>query len=212
MKKYWVLVILFCLGLLVSAIGPKDYFTWFLEVVPGIAGFIVLVFTFKSFKFTILTYSFILLHCYVLFLGGHYTYAEVPFFDTLGEFMGQSRNNYDKLGHFVQGFVPAMITREILIRKAIVKQGGWLSFLTACVCLSISAFYELLEWWVAELSGESAEAFLGTQGYVWDTQSDILMALIGAVTMLVLFSTVQDKAIDRVNLKIATLRDSSVSQ
>ena len=129
----------------------------------------------------------ILFHCYVLFIGGHYTYAEVPLFDWIREVFHQSRNNYDKVGHFTQGFVPAMITRELLVRKEVVKKGGWLSFLTVCVCLSISAFYEFLEWFVAIVSGQNSDSFLGTQGYVWDTQSDMLYAFMGALSMIVLF-------------------------
>jgi putative membrane protein len=134
----------------------------------------------------------ILAHCYVLFIGGHYTYAEVPLFENIKEWFHQSRNNYDKVGHFTQGFVPAFIVRELYIRKAIVKQGGWLSFLTISTCVTVSVFYEFLEWFVAVASGQSAEAFLGTQGYVWDTQSDMLYATIGAICMLLTMSKVQD--------------------
>jgi putative membrane protein len=182
--------------LILSAIQPHDYFTWFLEVFPALLGLIVLVFTFKSFRFTFLTYSFILVHCYILFVGGHYTYAEVPLFDWIREVLHQSRNNYDKIGHFAQGFVPAMIVRELFIRKEVIKTSGWLNFITVCVCATISVFYEFLEWFVALVSGQSAEAFLGTQGYAWDTQSDMLYAVIGAVSMLVFFSKIQDRAID----------------
>jgi putative membrane protein len=140
----------------------------------------------------------ILVHCYVLFIGGHYTYAEVPLFDWIREAFHQSRNNYDKVGHFTQGFVPAMITRELLIRKEVVKKGGWLSFLTVCVCLSISAFYEFLEWFVAIVSGQNSDSFLGTQGYLWDTQSDMLYAFMGALCMVIFLPKIQDKAIGKV--------------
>jgi putative membrane protein len=195
MKKYWMLVTLFLTGLLISAIRPYDYFTWVLEVAPAILGLLLLVFTFKSFRLTDLTYVLILCHCYILFVGGHYTYAEVPLFDWIKEVFHQSRNNYDKVGHFAQGFVPAMIVRELFIRKEIVKKGHWLSFLTICACISISVFYEFLEWFVAIVSGQSAESFLGTQGYVWDTQSDMLYALIGAICMVVFASKIHDKQI-----------------
>jgi putative membrane protein len=192
MNKYLILILLFILGLGLSALHPHDYFTWFLEVFPAILGLFILSFTFRSFMFTFLTYIFILIHSYILFIGGHYTYAEVPLFDWIKEVFHQERNNYDKVGHFAQGFIPAMITREIFIRKQIVKPGGWLSFLTVSVCLSISALYEFLEWAVALLSGQSAEAFLGTQGYVWDTQSDMLYATLGAISMLLFLSKFQD--------------------
>ena len=198
MRKNSVLIVLYFIGLLWSAINPHDYFTWFLEVFPAIIGFILLVLTYKKFRFTYLTYCCILLHCYVLFVGGHYTYAEVPLFDWLKEVFNQTRNNYDKVGHFAQGFVPAIITREILIRKSVVKP-SWLSFLTICVCLSISAVYEFLEWFVALMTGESAESFLGTQGYIWDTQSDMLYATLGAISMIVFMSSYQNKQIKKMN-------------
>lgn len=198
MKKYYFLISLFLFGLLVSAISPHDYFTWILEVFPAIIGFGILLFTFKKFQFSYLTYIMILFHCLVLFIGGHYTYAEVPLFEWIKEVFHQTRNNYDKVGHFTQGFVPAMITRELLIRKEVVKKGAWLSFLTVCVCLSISAFYEFLEWFVAIVSGQDSDSFLGTQGYVWDTQSDMLYALMGALSMVILFSKIQDKQIEKI--------------
>lgn len=197
MNKYTLLLVLFLLGLVISAINPHDYFTWFLEVFPAIIGFFVLIFSFKKFKLTSLTYFMILVHCYILFVGGHYTYAEVPLFNWIRDVFEQSRNNYDKVGHFAQGFIPAMIAREIFKRREIIKPGFWLSFLTASVCLSISACYEFLEWFVAVVSGQSAEAFLGTQGYVWDTQSDMLYAFVGSITMLLLFSRIQDKQIEK---------------
>ena len=198
MKKYYILITLFLIGLILSGINPHDYFTWFLEVFPAIIGLVILIFTFKKFQFTFLTYSLILVHCYVLFIGGHYTYAEVPLFDWIKEAFHQSRNNYDKVGHFTQGFVPAIIVRELFIRKAVVKPGAWLAFLTVCTCLSISVFYEFLEWVVAEASGQSAEAFLGTQGYVWDTQSDMLYAGIGATCAVILLGKIQSKQIDKI--------------
>ena len=198
MKKYYILIFIFFALFVLSAINPHDHFTWALEVFPAIIGLVVLTLTFKKFTFTYLTYCFILVHCVILLVGGHYTYAEVPLFEWIKEVFHQSRNNYDKVGHFVQGFVPALIVREIFVRKQIVKLGVWLSFLTVCVCLSISVFYEFLEWFVAIASGQSAEAFLGTQGYIWDTQSDMLMAGIGATSMILFLSKVQNKQIEKI--------------
>lgn len=198
MKKYYFLLLLFFNGLVISGINPHDYFTWILEVFPAIIGVLVLIFTFKKFRFTYLTYCLILVHCYVLFIGGHYTYAEVPLFDWIKEAFHQTRNNYDKVGHFTQGFVPAVIIRELFIRKEIIKPGGWLKVLTVFSVISISVFYEFLEWFVAIVSGQSAESFLGTQGYVWDTQSDMLYAFIGAISMLVILSKIQDKQIENI--------------
>ena len=193
MKKYYLLIALFFIGLILSAINPHDYFTWMLEVLPAVIGFIVLIFTFKRFKFSDLTYILILVHCYILFVGGHYTYAKVPLFEWIKEIFEQSRNNYDKVGHFIQGFVPAAIAREIFVRNKVIKKGLWLPFLTVCTCIFVSVLYEFLEWFVAIASGESAESFLGTQGYVWDTQSDMLYAMIGAICMVIFLSETQDK-------------------
>lgn len=176
-----------------SGIQPKDQLTWLLEVAPAIIGFIVLALSYRSFHLTTLLYVLILIHCLILMVGGHYTYAEVPLFDHFKEWFGFERNNYDKVGHFVQGFVPAMIAREILLRKKVINGRRWMYFLIVCFCLALSAFYELIEWWVAVFSGEAAETFLGTQGYVWDTQSDMWLALIGAVSALVLLSSWHDR-------------------
>ncbi|MEH6458121.1 MAG: DUF2238 domain-containing protein [Cocleimonas sp.] len=150
----------------------------------------LIAFTYNSFRLTSILYFFILIHCVVLMIGGHYTYAEVPFFDGL---FGSERNNYDKVGHLFQGFVPALLAREILIRKTVVKDKLWLGFIVISICLAFSAFYELIEWWVALASGEDAEAFLGTQGYVWDTQSDMGLALLGAIISLLLLSKTHDR-------------------
>lgn len=176
-----------------SGIEPKDLYTWFLEVLPALIAAGVLLATRRRFPLTPLVYILILLHSLILMQGGHYTYGEEPFFNWLKEVLGWPRNNYDKVGHFVQGFIPAMVAREILLRKAVVSGRGWLSFLVICVCLAISAFYELLEWWVALLSGSGADAFLATQGYVWDTQSDMGLALAGAILALVLLGKVHDR-------------------
>jgi len=189
--------ILFLAVFIWSAINPKDYPTWVLEVVPGVIGFVILVLTRKSFPLTGLCYLLILLFCWILFAGGHYTYAEVPLFDTIKEMFNQSRNNFDKLGHFAQGFVPAIICREIVVRFQIISSKFFIFFFTVCFCLALSALYELLEWWVALISEEAAEAFLGTQGYVWDTQSDMAWAASGAIIALTLHSKLHDKQIQQ---------------
>ena len=191
MKILWLIV--FFSVLTWSAIDPKERITWWLEVLPALIGLILLITTYKKFPLTPMVYLLILVHCIILMIGGHYTYAEVPLFDTIGEWLGHSRNNYDKVGHFAQGFVPVMIAREILIRKNIVNGKHWLHFLSVCFVLAFSAFYELIEWWVALLGGGSAEAFLGTQGYVWDTQSDMAWALFGGIIALLLLQRIHDK-------------------
>ena len=198
MKYLWLII--FFSVLVWSGINPKDSFIWFLEVAPAIIGLIILGVTFKTFRLTTLTYILILIHSIVLMIGGHYTYAEVPFFDWIKEYFDLARNNYDKIGHFAQGFIPAIIAREILLRKNVVTQTAWLSFIVVSICLAISAFYELIEWWVAELSGESAEAFLGTQGDVWDTQSDMALALLGSIMALIILSRIHDNQLRKTGI------------
>lgn len=191
MAYLWVSI--FLAVLIWSGIQPKDQLTWFLEVSPAIIGAVILLCTYKRFPLTPLLYVLILLHCIVLMVGGHYTYAEVPLFDYFKELFGSQRNNYDKLGHFFQGFVPALIARELLIRNAVVNGVAWRNLFIISVALAFSAFYELIEWWVALLSDEAAESFLGTQGYVWDTQSDMLYALIGAIACLAFLAEWHDR-------------------
>lgn len=200
LKMLWLS--LFFIVLIWSGIGPKDQFTWFLEVLPAIIGLVLMAITSKSFPLTRLLYNFILLHCIVLMVGGHYTYAEVPLFDTIANWMGSERNNYDKVGHFFQGFVPALLAREILIRKGIVNGKAWLNVIIVAICLAFSAFYELIEWWVAVASGENAEAFLGTQGYVWDTQSDMALALVGAIISLIVLAKYHDRQLAKIRVKL----------
>ena len=196
MRFVWVGI--FFAVLLWSAWQPKEYFTWFLEVFPALIGFVLIVATYRIFPLTPLLYTLILIHMIILMVGGHYTYAEVPLFDWIKEVLHQSRNNYDKLGHFFQGFEPAILAREILIRKEVVKKSRlWLNYIVLSIVLAFSAFYELLEWAVAVLSGEAADAFLGTQGYVWDTQTDMAWCLVGAVTALLFFSRLHDRQIER---------------
>lgn len=172
---------------------PKELFTWWLEVAPALVALLVLIATRRRFPLTPLVYILILIHCIILMVGGHYTYAEVPLFDWFKDILGWQRNNYDKLGHFAQGLVPALVAREIFIRRNVVRGLRWTNFLVIAACLAISAMYELIEWWVAELSGTAAEAFLGTQGYAWDTQSDMLWALFGALTATLFFSRLHDR-------------------
>lgn len=189
----WLLVFISFLAW--SAWAPADRVTWWMEVIPAIVGLSILLFTRKRFPLTDLVYVLILIHAIILMVGGHYTYAEVPLGDWLRDLTGGDRNNYDKLGHLAQGFIPVMIAREIMIRKKVVTSRAWLTFLVVCIVLAISAFYELIEWWAALLSAEAAEAFLGTQGYVWDTQSDMLWALVGAILSLLVLSRLQDRQI-----------------
>jgi len=194
------LIILFFAVLIWSAINPHDYFTWFLEVLPALIGLLVLVITFQRFRFTNLVYGLILVHCWILMVGGHYTYAEVPLFNWIKQVFDLSRNNYDKVGHLVQGFVPAMITREILVRKQVVNSRKWINVFVVSICMSISVTYEFIEWLVAVLNGDSADSFLGTQGYIWDTQSDMLYATIGAILALVTLGKAHDRVISKLPL------------
>jgi putative membrane protein len=184
-------------ALLVSGIAPHDRLTWLLEVAPILIAVPVLVATARRFPLTPLAYRLIFVHALILMLGGHYTYAEVPLGDWVADALGLARNPYDRLGHLAQGFVPAIVIREILIRRSPLRPGKWLTFLVVCVCLAISAAYELVEWWSALLGGENADAFLGTQGDQWDTQWDMLVALLGAATALLVFSRLHDREIAR---------------
>jgi putative membrane protein len=198
----WVWLGLFGVVLVWSGIDPKDQFTWFLEVVPALIGFVLIVLTYRKFPLTPLLYTLILIHMIILMVGGHYTYAEVPLFDWIKEALHQSRNNFDKVGHFFQGFEPAILAREILIRKEVVTGGKvWLNYIIVSIVLAFSAFYELIEWWVALATGEDAEAFLGTQGYMWDTQSDMMYALVGAVTALLLLSRWHDRQLKELGIR-----------
>ncbi len=206
---FTVLVLILTCVLIWSATNPYDYFTWFLEVFPIFIALPILYFSYKKFPLTNFLYVLILVHAIILMVGGHYTYAlvpinEVPIFNWLRDAFALDRNYYDRIGHFAQGFVPAMVAREILIRKSVVKSSAWLFFIVCCICLSISACYEFLEWWIAVASGSSAEAFLGTQGDVWDTQWDMLLALIGAVCAQILLGKLQDKHVTNLHVKLET--------
>jgi len=194
-ERAWIAVFIAVLAW--SGIDPHDYPTWILEVSPAIGAALVLLVTRRRFPLTPLAYGLILVHAVILMVGGHYTYAEVPLFDWIRDAAGQARNNYDKLGHFAQGFVPALVAREVVIRLDVFRAAGWRNFFVVCLCLAVSAFYELIEWWVALLSEEAAESFLGTQGYAWDTQSDMAWALAGAILALVLLGRVHDRQLAR---------------
>jgi putative membrane protein len=187
----WIAV--FAGVLLWSGFEPKDTVTWMLEVVPAVVAAILLFATRRRFPLTRLAYVLILVHCVILMVGGHYTYAEGPAGEWVRELFEPPRNNYDKLGHLAQGFVPALVAREVTIRLRVFNGAAWRNFFIVCFCLAVSAFYELIEWWVALLSDEAADAFLGTQGYAWDTQSDMFFALVGAVLALALLGRLHDR-------------------
>lgn len=180
-----------------SGFNPHDRMTWLLEVFPFFIAAGIMVPTWRSFPLTPLLYRLILLHCLVLFIGGHYTYAQVPFGYWLQDLLGLSRNPYDRIGHFAQGFVPAIVAREILLRRTPLVRGGWLFFLVAAVCLAMSACYEFIEWWGALILGQEADAFLATQGDQWDTQWDMLTALLGALASQLSLARIHDRQLER---------------
>ncbi|MEZ5330536.1 MAG: DUF2238 domain-containing protein [Thermoanaerobaculia bacterium] len=189
-------VVLLLLGLValgLSALHPYDWTTWWLEVAPVLLALPILIASHQRFPLTPLLCWLIFFHALILIVGGHYTYARVPLGTWAQQAFDLSRNHYDRLGHFAQGFVPAMIAREVLVRKSPLSRGGWLFFLSTCVALAISAFYELVEWWAAVLGGSAADAFLGAQGDIWDTQWDMALALCGAIVAQLLLSRIHDK-------------------
>ena len=193
--RLWFVV--WCAGFVWSMIGATDQFTWALEVFPAVLGLLALALTRRKYPLTLLAYVLVLVHSYVLFIGGHYTYAEVPLFNWIRDAFGHQRNNYDKVGHFMQGFVPALLAREVFVRRSVVRRGVWLPVLVVALCMAISVSYEFLEWFVAVMSGQSAEAFLGTQGDPWDTQSDMLMATIGALVMVTIVAPLHDRFLQK---------------
>lgn len=177
-----------------SAQAPYNWPTWWMEVTPALAGMVILAVLYPRWRFCRLTVAFIALHMMILFVGGHYTYARVPLFDWIRDWCGGQRNDFDRVGHFAQGFVPALIAREILLRRGVLARPGWVSFLVACICLALSASYELIEWTAAVILGQGADDFLGTQGDPWDTQKDMLTAFIGAWCALLFFYRWQDRS------------------
>src|ERR1700759_3859226 len=197
-KKLHIALLVSFLAILVwSVIRPKDLFTWFLESFPAMIGLIILLATYRRFEWTTLVYLLIWMHMIILVIGGHYTYAEVPLFNWIRDAFHLSRNHYDRLGHFAQGFVPAMIPREFLLRKSPLKRVKLLAYIVVSICLAISAAYELLEFGVSVSTGSAGDAFLGTQGDIWDTQKDMLMALIGSITALLTLSRLHDHQLAR---------------
>lgn len=193
-KHFHLLLLLSLIGILVwSVIEPKDSFTWFLETLPALIGISILVFIYPKFQFTNLVCFLIWIHCIILIVGAHYTYSEMPLFDWIQDSFQLNRNYYDRLGHFAQGFIPAMIVREILLRNKVLKKGKWLFSIVVFICLGISAAYELVEFTAAHLTGTGAEAFLGTQGDVWDTQWDMLCALCGGIMSLLFLGKYHDQ-------------------
>jgi putative membrane protein len=194
-----VLMVLAMIALVISGINPVERGTWWLEVAPVLIGIPILALTYRKFPLTPLLYRLLFIHALILVLGGHYTYAKVPLGFWIQETFGFARNHYDRIGHFAQGFIPAILTREILVRCSPLQPGKWLAFVVVSVCLAFSACYELIEWAAALIGGSSAESFLGTQGDVWDTQSDMFMALLGAILALLLLSRVHQRAILRLS-------------
>jgi len=195
-----VLLVATVVVLVVSGIDPYDRVTWLLEVFPVLLGVPLLVVTYRRFPLTSLLYGLIFVHALILIVGGHYTYARVPVGFWFQDLFDLSRNHYDRLGHLAQGFVPAILVREILLRTSPLRPGKWLFFLVVCVCLAFSASYELIEWWTALIGGGSADDFLGSQGDVWDAQWDMFLALIGAIASLLLLSGWHDRALARLGV------------
>jgi len=196
-----ILLALTLVILLWSNIGPKDRLTWFLEVAPVLIALPLLTYTRYSFPLTPLLYSLIFVHAVILMIGGHYTYAEVPAGFWFQDLFDLQRNHYDRLGHLAQGFVPAILAREILLRTTPLMPGKMLFFIVTSICLAFSAFYEMIEWWAALLYGASAEAFLSTQGDIWDTQWDMFIALIGAISAQLIFNNLHNRQLEALRLK-----------
>jgi putative membrane protein len=191
------LLALFAIIFIWSAVHPHDYFTWCLEVFPAVIGLILLIATRRTFPLTPLLYTLLFLHATILAVGGHYTYAEVPLGNWVRDALGLARNHYDRLGHFAQGFIPAMLAREILVRRNVVRGRGWIYFIVVSICLAISAAYELLEWRVSIATGSKGDAFLGTQGDIWDTHEDMATALIGALLAPLTLGWLHDRQLAR---------------
>lgn len=182
------------LVLLWSGVRPLERGTWWLEIAPIVIGTPMLIASFQRFRLSPLLYRLLFLHAVILAVGGHYTYAKVPLGFWAEDWLGFSRNHYDRIGHLAQGFVPAILAREILLRRSPLRRGKWLFLTVVCICLAFSAFYEMIEWWVAVLGGSSAESFLGTQGDVWDTQWDMFLALVGSMASLLLMGRLHDRS------------------
>ncbi len=203
MKNQWpllkFLLISYFLIFIWSAVKPHDYFTWFLEVAPALGGLAILIPTYLRFPLSNLFYVLVWIHAIILTIGGHYTYAEVPFFNWIRDTLGTQRNSYDGVGHFAQGFMPAIYTREILLRLTPLKRGGRLFMIVVSICLAISAFYELIEWAVAVMIGEGANDFLGSQGDEWDTQKDMALCFIGSILAQLFLNGIHDRSLAKIS-------------
>ena len=197
MKKYYVLLLLFGLAMLWSAINPRNYINLFGESLPAIIGMVILVKTFQNFRFTFFTYCIILISCIFIFIGAHYSYARVPLFNDIRDYLGQTRNNFDRLGHLIQGIIPVLLTREVLIRKQLIAKYEWISFFSYSICLASTAIYELVEALACWISGLELDIFLGTQGDQWDSQLDMMSAAIGGLIAIFLFRKMHDRLIEK---------------
>ena len=199
-REGWSLLLIVLLAAALSGIGPEDRLTWVLEIAPVFIGLPLVLATRRRFPLTPLLYRLLVIHALILILGAHYTYAKTPPGFWAQELFGFERNHYDRLGHLAQGFIPAVLAREILIRCSPLRSGAWLFFIVVCVCLAFSAFYEILEWWAAAVGGDAADEFLGTQGDPWDTQWDMFLALTGAIASLLLLRRVHNRQLKRMGL------------
>ncbi len=201
-----ILLLIGAVALVASGIGPHDRATWLMEVFPIFLGVPVLIAVHGRFRMTPLVYRLVFLHALILMLGAHYTYSRVPLGFWIQDLFHLSRNHYDRIGHLAQGFIPALIAREVLLRRTPLKSGGWLFFIVTSVCLALSAFYEFIEWWAALILGQGADAFLGTQGDPWDTQWDMFLAFVGAMVGQILLGGMQDRELRRLLGKMSFLR------
>ncbi len=199
-REGWTLILVVLIASALSGIGPEDRLTWVLEITPVFIGLPLVLATRRNFPLTPLLYRLLAIHALILILGAHYTYAKTPLGFWAQDLFGFERNHYDRLGHFAQGFIPAVLAREILIRCSPLRSSAWLFFIVVCVCLAFSAFYELLEWWVAAIGGDAAHEFLGTQGDHWDTQWDMFLALTGAIVSLLLLRRLHNRQLTRMGV------------
>lgn len=212
MKSYpGSLLFIVALALVLSGVNPYDRTTWWLEIFPILIAAPLVVVTARRFPLTPLTYTLLALHALILMVGGHYSYARVPIGFWFENLLGLARNDYDRLGHFAQGFVPAILVRELLLRTSPLRPGRWLFVLVTATCLAFSACYEFFEWWTAVAGGHAADAFLGTQGDVWDTQWDMFCALIGAIVAQVTLSRVHDRSLARLRHRISPAASTPTS-
>ena len=200
-KLHLVLLVSLAVVLVWSVVKPFDFFTWVLEALIPVVGVLILLSTYRKFRLTNLAYILIWIHAIILLVGAHYTYSRMPAFNWLRDTFELSRNHYDRFGHIAQGFIPAILARELLLRTSPLERGKWVSFIIVCICLAISAFYELLEWSVAAVTGTAADMFLGTQGDVWDTQKDMALCLLAAIVALVTLGPVHDRSLDKIGVE-----------